>query len=270
MKSLENVYIDNLRVAHRTGGKFIARIGDTWRYCNHKATINKFYYITKGECEMTIRGKTYHASAGQWFFIPAGVEHSYTNYHDKVFEKYWIHFDLSPADIFKNSLDFFVNADNNTEIKRLFKRYDKIKNSNTLSERVEIKSIILKLISIYMSLSEKETMFVRSQSTETLSDILSYIKDNASKTITNAELSKIAHMHPNHFIRYFKKETGKTPQTYIMTYKMNVAMGLIETTKMPITEIAQSIGFVDSAHFSKAFKQFSSFSPSQYRKRQAQ
>ncbi|NBD23177.1 AraC family transcriptional regulator [Paenibacillus glycinis] len=63
----------------------------------------------------------------------------------------------------------------------------------------------------------------------------------------------------------FKNVTGTTIGKYVLSARIESAKRLLETTAMPITEIAIVSGFYDGAHFSKAFKANVALTPQEYR-----
>ena len=73
-------------------------------------------------------------------------------------------------------------------------------------------------------------------------------------------------MSENNFIRVFKKEMGVSPQQYLQMRRIEWSRNLLINSSLSIAEIADSTGFADRYHFSKAFKQITRFSPAAYRK----
>lgn len=65
-----------------------------------------------------------------------------------------------------------------------------------------------------------------------------------------------------------KRITGMTPNEYILQFKMNKAMTLLqEQEDQTISEIAYQLGFSNPAYFSKCFKKQVGVTPQQYRKK---
>ena len=54
--------------------------------------------------------------------------------------------------------------------------------------------------------------------------------------------------------RVFKKETDYTFTTYLSHYRMKVAMELLKEGKLKVYEVADSVGYSDTAYFSAQFK----------------
>lgn len=72
----------------------------------------------------------------------------------------------------------------------------------------------------------------------------------------------------NELYSIFKKYFGTTPHEYIKSKKINKALTLLKTTKLPVNEIAVKCGIPDYNYFSKIFKKEMNISPTEYRKNQ--
>lgn len=66
--------------------------------------------------------------------------------------------------------------------------------------------------------------------------------------------------------KLFKSYMGVTLSNYINIYRINRSIQLMQTTSLTLTEIALQVGFTDSQHYSKVFKNIINEAPSQYRK----
>ena len=72
-------------------------------------------------------------------------------------------------------------------------------------------------------------------------------------------------MSPKYLSDLLKRETGKNAKTHIDDFVLNRAKNLLLSSTDSISEIAYSLGFEYSQHFSKLFKTKSGMSPSEYR-----
>ena len=63
----------------------------------------------------------------------------------------------------------------------------------------------------------------------------------------------------------FKKETGTTITDYINSTRIRQALILLNTSSLPIGEVASRCGFLDSNYFSRIFKKQLGLSPREYR-----
>lgn len=267
MKSLQEIYFSNLNVVCNTGGAFFCPDDFSWTHETHTFNQNKFYFITDGQCVITIEGTTYTARAGQWFFIPAGASHSYSSITGCTFQKYWMHFDLYPsADLFAMlDLPFFVNVPENSVIYDLFRQADNAMKSDSLTQRIHLKTCLFSLLCEYINLVHPAGVSVEDTDNR-IDQILRYINSNLDKPLSVTELAAVFHLHTTHFIRFFREKTGETPAKYIRIRRLETAKRLLESTDMYVSAIMEQIGFFDESQFSKQFKKYYGHSPRNYRK----
>ncbi len=268
MEYISSVISSNINVIHYDGGFFEPEVGKKWLCDTCITKESKLYYITHGNCSITVDDTEYIAAAGDLFFIPAGVRHSHLNYPDKPFKKYWIEFGVTPDNVIFSRFDMkrTVKIGPRSREHALFKRYAQISTSESFPDRLEIKSIILSLVSYFIRASGTSAELML-PGESFLFKIQAYIDANIARNITTRGLAELLHIHPTHLIRIFKSETGQTPKEFITTSKIRTAKKLITTTEQSISEIAERVGYFDMAAFSKAFKKHTGYTPNQYRKK---
>ncbi len=268
MEYLQDVYFSNLSAVINTGGFLSIGPGSDWRLePGHRFNQNKFYFITRGSCRITIDGVTYRGTPGTWFFIPAGAPHGYHNDREGDFQKYWMHFDLHPAevDLFRLlGLPYMLQTEPEDPCYGLFQRFNR-SFQGSLTERLTAKACLLELLARYIQLAQVNTIQIRSRSDDRIDAVLRYIHENLRETLTNEGLAKLCHVHPNHFIRFFRERTGQTPARYIRAQRMEKAMRLLVDSDLSISEIMDRIGCEDLSYFSKQFKQFYAMPPREFR-----
>ena len=82
---------------------------------------------------------------------------------------------------------------------------------------------------------------------------------------TLEELARIAHLSRSTFLRRFKSITGGTPAEYVTDLRVSAAKSMLVDTAISISDIAITVGFYDSPHFSRVFKSKTGLSPIAYR-----
>lgn len=92
------------------------------------------------------------------------------------------------------------------------------------------------------------------------------ITEHYGRKITLKEAASAVNMNPTAFCNAFKVTTGMTFNNYLTSYRMQIAVRLLTTTVLNISEIAYRIGFGDSAHFTRTFVRYYNMPPSEYRK----
>ena len=82
---------------------------------------------------------------------------------------------------------------------------------------------------------------------------------------------KISHLADQYFLNHcylthkFKEQVGYSPKQYILLNRLSYAKELLETTDEQISQIAFQCGFGDVNNFSRAFRQWFSTTPREYR-----
>jgi AraC-like DNA-binding protein len=75
------------------------------------------------------------------------------------------------------------------------------------------------------------------------------------------DLARRAGMAPAHFITRFRMLTGLPPRQYLLDCRIRAARELLQTTALPVTEIAMRLGFCSSQHFANLFKRHTGVTP---------
>lgn len=92
-----------------------------------------------------------------------------------------------------------------------------------------------------------------------------YIREHITLDLSVDELAARAYVSPNHLTRCFKKQYGKTVTEYIIDYRMGLAEKLLKDTNLTVTAVSAKVGYANYAYFTRQFKKYSGYTPSQYR-----
>lgn len=98
-----------------------------------------------------------------------------------------------------------------------------------------------------------------------IAKIKDYINRNYYKDISRQELADMFFFSTAYFSRFFKKETGLNFIDYLTTVRMEKAIELLNS-RTSIDEIARQVGYKSRNHFILNFRQYTSMSPTEYRK----
>jgi AraC-like DNA-binding protein len=83
------------------------------------------------------------------------------------------------------------------------------------------------------------------------------------------DIDTLAHqaaLSPSHFINQFKRLTGLPPHHFLLKCRLDEAKIRLRKTRLPVTRIAQDLGFCTSQHFSTHFKRATGMPPLAWRK----
>ncbi len=105
------------------------------------------------------------------------------------------------------------------------------------------------------------------QGTRMVSAVKQYIHEHYAERITLQEVADAVSMSRTYLASLFKQETGMTILHYVVLVRMEEAKKLLLTTPMKVYEISASVGYEDSIHFSKLFKDHYGLNPLEYKKR---
>jgi AraC-like DNA-binding protein len=97
-----------------------------------------------------------------------------------------------------------------------------------------------------------------------LRPILEHVDQHLCEKIDMEEVSKLANMSYSYFSKFFKKTMSLTFTEYVNRKRISRAEQLLLTSSMTITEIAESIGIENMAHFYEMFKRFNGCTPKQF------
>jgi len=268
MNYLQKAYISNLNVVCREGNYFCLQPGQSWNIRTHGAPFHKFYFFLEGHCQITIENQIYDVSPGDWFFIPAGTHHSYTELPETGFTKHWIHFDLYPNDSLPQLLHLThrIQEHDLRETAEMFAQLSQYNASNSLTDMLRAKAALLALLCRYIDLSGSDSLPVLSEEDRRINEVLTYIHKHLSQPLSNDLLASLCHLHPNHFIRFFAKKTGQSPASYVLRRRMELARQLLIQSDLPVSHIAEQVGLPDQSHFSRLFRNTFAMTPTQCRK----
>ncbi len=101
---------------------------------------------------------------------------------------------------------------------------------------------------------------------ETLAPVLDWAEQNLAEPLTVAALAARAHMSERTFARRFRDEAGTTPWQWLLGRRVAMAEELLETTDLPIEQIATQVGFGNAATLRHHFSGIRGTSPQAYRR----
>ena len=91
-----------------------------------------------------------------------------------------------------------------------------------------------------------------------------FIRDNISLNIKARDVAADVNLSESYFTVYFKQRTGENFRDYLLSVRVELARTLLAEGKLTVSEIAAATGYQDYRSFSRAFKNVTGFSPSEY------
>ncbi|MBP1991892.1 response regulator transcription factor [Paenibacillus eucommiae] len=104
------------------------------------------------------------------------------------------------------------------------------------------------------------------QEGQVLSRAKQYIRENLHKPLSLAEAGKATYVSPHYLSRLFRERAGTTFLEYLTELRMEEAKRLLKEPGIKIYEVAEQVGYGSWKHFSRTFKERTSYGPAEYRK----
>ena len=99
-----------------------------------------------------------------------------------------------------------------------------------------------------------------------IKEAMTYIEQNFQNDISVENIAAFCGLNRSYFGKIFKKAVGKTPQEFLLTYRMIKATELLKLTQLSVRDISNAVGYDDQNHFSRDFKKIYGLSPREWRK----
>lgn len=232
------------------------------------------HYVTKGYGTFKFNGKVYNLKQGDIFILLKGMNVEYVASIDDPWEYYWIGFSGSNANEYLNRTSitnsYVANCKSNSKIPHIILNMCEI--SKTYNPSCSDDILLLKeLYSLLYTLIEEfpKPFDYKDKELHTyIQDALNFINSNYMNSITVQEIADYVNLSRSYLYKMFIKNLGISPQKYLINLRMYKATLLLKSTKLPIGEVANSVGYSDSLLFSKTFSKHFSMSPLHYRNNQ--
>ena len=96
--------------------------------------------------------------------------------------------------------------------------------------------------------------------------IIGYLKSNVYKTVTIADICSCFFVGKSQLCSLFAAGVGMSPIEYFNWLKIAEAKKLLRRDELSVSRIADMLGYLSIHTFSRAFKRYVGFSPTEYRK----
>ena len=234
-----------------------------------------FHYILSGAGTFLAedaRGetKTYSMKAGQGFVIFPGQITTYIADKEHPWEYVWLEFDGLRV---KEALD-------TTTLSMASPVYHAASPSlrNAMSEEIlyiashSSQSPLHLIGHLYLFLdtltqSCKRTIPIQSSkmSDYYIKEAITYMEQNFQNDISIEDIAHVIGINRSYFGKIFRNTMGKSPQEFLIGYRMFKAAELLKLTTLSVADIGNAVGYENPLHFSRAFKNTYGVSPKKWR-----
>jgi AraC-like DNA-binding protein len=237
----------------------------------HKAV--ELLLVLRGECEVRVDTAVLHPTMGDVLVIPPYCVHTVIGKNSAAQIK-GITFEPSileranelSAALDKQNVATYRPTRGVEELRTLILAFSLAGEDKSASFRF---GVLSKLYQIGEILLNNYPVRVDNCENERLRAVFSYIEEQYTRQIRVEDLSALVNVCDDHFIRLFKKATGKSPVSYINDRRLERALQLLVDSDLTVTEIADAVGFSNVNYMIKLFKRAMNTTPLAYRKTKA-
>ena len=117
----------------------------------------------------------------------------------------------------------------------------------------------------YEEIQEKKQKPQSRRATEIIRAVEDAVRENYQDSGLNVEkIAEKVYLDASYIRRVFSRYRGQTVVDYLTDYRMEKAKELLEKGELPISQIAEQVGYLDPGYFTKCFKKRYGVTPSNY------
>lgn len=147
-----------------------------------------------------------------------------------------------------------ITADN---MGKYHERYEDFEKFSLLSDvKIYLKTVVFDAVA---QLKEKN------RELSVVDIVKRYVRENYYKDIDMAVVANLVSVSYSHFSKIFKEETGMNFSDYLIKVRMEKALEMLNNPVNRVQDIAASVGYGNPKHFTRAFKNYFGFAPTDYR-----
>lgn len=260
----------------------------------HYHDYSQIWYVTRGSCIHEVEGQRYEMTVGDAFFMPPKLthrtflrekgsiiccefdmesllRHNFVPY-DKIQE---ITQNLSFTMLFQPELfdlqpQFTFSREGQKRVEQLMRSMlDEYNRGDEFFEdflQLQILQLLLTFAREYNQFpAHEESEQIYAKYRTLVEAAIHYIDEHYDEPLNLEVMCRISMLSKTYFCYIFKMLTQQTFVEYLMQKRIEKSMSLLCETDMTIIEIAHSVGFHESTHFSRTFKKLRGISPREYR-----
>lgn len=265
-------YITESYETHKETGVHLTVCQSGWQKCSGKHSFGPavrdhyvIHYIIEGKGTYYVNGKEYPLRAGDGFLITPGQSTTYAADESDPWEYYWVGF--RGVDVVR--LLHLCGMDEEHPI-FTYRKDDRVHRHLSdlyfASKQYESREYAMVgylylffscLIPLQSAKNKPREVY--------LNRSIRYIQENTAYPITVEDIANQVGVERSYLYRIFMEELHCSVHDYVMHCKIERAKEMMSQNQFTLAEIACSLGFSDSSHFSKTFKKIVGESPSRYR-----
>lgn len=153
----------------------------------------------------------------------------------------------------------------NENILRLFREITEVVKSERFNFQITAAGILLQIIGSFTELTS-EKYYAKNEKELLIRQARMMLADNLQEPKSPAEIARKLNIGYSSLRKLFKGYVGISPSQYQMQHRIIKAKELLTNQNTEIKQIAYSLGFDSTSHFTKTFKNKTGIAPGKFRK----
>lgn len=263
---------------------FITRVEEMYQLVRHnvpasRSTSHFVLYLTEGEAEMKIGSEVYKINKDEMLFVQAGQVFSFQTgdvnkgyicglHNDMLIGTFGKTDPLKEFEFLRVWGNPVVRFDRSTSelvlhiLKRLLLEYVQ----NGLKNQDIFQSYLLAMFCEVKNVYQPLKSAGKASSISITNKFKELVFSNIKDKHLVSDYAFLLNISPNHLNKTVKAVTSKSPTKWIDEAIIAEAKVLLCQSDLPISEIAQEVGFEDQSYFTRLFKKYENVTPSDFRK----
>lgn len=250
----------------------------------HDHQFFEFAYITGGSATHTLDGIEYQVKKGDYFFVDIGSKHGYSSgenlslinclFLPEILDdslKGCISFEeLIQSCLLKYHKLYFgkrsvnrIYHDRDDRVAKLITGMDVEYQKKEVGYEDVFRCRLLEILILTM----REVVETGAIQSTIVKELIHYINRNYTESALLLKFCNEYHFTKPYISRRFKEEMGINITEYVQRIRIEKCCGYLVGSDLPITEIAQRVGYADMKFFHKLFRRIKNVSPREYRRR---
>lgn len=255
------------------------------RFACHWHKEIELVYVYSGRIKIQVNHKDYIVSAGECLFSNANALHMGWAIDDESCSYFAITLDPSmfgreEGIIRKRYIDpilenpsipsflFQDDGDWQSAVLKKIQEIDLFYRERPLGFEMEITALLFFVWKLFY-INEKDCHLsadVHAKKYDRMKSILAYIHGNYQSKITLHDMARAANISKSECSHSFKEYMRETPFEYLLRYRVEQSIALLEEPDSTITETALSAGFTSASYYTEVFKRYIGITPREYKR----
>ncbi len=226
-----------------------------WRMAAHSHGVHELIVVCKGRLTAESSRGTLTGRTGEALLYPAGLRHKEWSEGDGPLETYYASFSMDGVD----RADPLRSSDSDGRLRQIMRWLFADRHLASEAAAAHRDALMTAVVAEYVkNCAGGEDVFVKT--------VREHVRAHVGDPISLEKLSKRMGMSKFHFLREYKRLSGKTPWDDVRRIRAEHARGMIMSTALPFKEIAPLCGLGTEFAMCRLFRKLFGMTPGELRR----